>query len=149
MYKVEEFIAYGGIASVYASISPKGTLKKQHITKHVANPMLRHEACAMEILKGSPFVPSVDAWARSQYYERLSYYSAPWPYHRRLHRRRQVPRYRKYCPPCRPNISHMHSRHIIHCDIKPGNFLFGVDEHSKPVYLTASASRPTTAIPNL
>lgn len=62
-------------AAVYSAIAPTGTivaLKKQHVTKHVAHPMLRHEACAMEILKGHPSIPFVDAWGRSQYYEYLT-----------------------------------------------------------------------------
>ncbi|KAJ7207066.1 kinase-like domain-containing protein [Mycena pura] len=75
MYRAQELIAHGGLASVHTATAPTGTivaLKKQHITKHVAHPMLRHEACAMEILKGHPSIPLVDAWARSQYYEYLT-----------------------------------------------------------------------------
>jgi casein kinase 1 len=47
-------------------------IKKSHVTKHIKNSMLRHEACAMALLTGHPSIPSVYAWGRSQYYEYLA-----------------------------------------------------------------------------
>ena len=46
-------------------------LKKSHITKHIANPMLRHEVCALSLLAGHPSFPNVHVWGRSQYFEYL------------------------------------------------------------------------------
>ena len=46
-------------------------MKKAHVTKHVLHPALRHEACALLLLKGHPSTPDVYAWGRSQYYEYL------------------------------------------------------------------------------
>ena len=47
-------------------------MKKAHVTKHVRNPALRHEAAILVLLKGHPSIPIAYAWGRSQYYEYLA-----------------------------------------------------------------------------
>jgi hypothetical protein len=63
-------------------------IKKTHITKHVTNSMLRHEAAALLMIGGTtlcyhcvlpflirlghPSIPKVYAWGKSQYYEYIA-----------------------------------------------------------------------------
>lgn len=114
-------LIYNLIGKIYSAISPEGTilaLKKQHVTKHVARPMLRHEACAMIILEGHPSMPSVDAWARSQYYEYITMELLG-------------PALADVTEEGKSDIGDSISYvHIIHSDIKPANFIFGIGEHS-------------------
>ncbi|KAI0325554.1 kinase-like protein [Cubamyces sp. BRFM 1775] len=134
---LEKLLDRGGFSRVYlARIISSNTersghvvVKKAHVTKHVRHPALQHEACALLLLKGHQRIPDVYAWGRSQYYEYLAMEKLG----------RDVGSVLKD-----PNgltmrnlvalsiqmldaLEHVHAHGIVHCDIKPGNFLFTLD----------------------
>ncbi|KAG5640158.1 hypothetical protein DXG03_000902, partial [Asterophora parasitica] len=119
---------------VYLARSPTGALialKKQHVTRHVANLMLRHEACAMVLLKGHPSIPYVDAWGRSQYYEYLTMQLLGPTLAKSFGKgkRLDIPSAARAAEQMLDVLSHIHGS-IIHSDIKPGNILFGAENDS-------------------
>ncbi|KAJ7432332.1 kinase-like domain-containing protein [Mycena latifolia] len=140
MYKVEERIAIGGLGDVYAATSPTGgpvALKKQHVTKRIAHPMLLHEACALHLLAGHPAIPAVVAWGRTQFYEYLAMQRLGLSVEEFAPKDGCMdgPTAARLAEQMLDAIAHTHSRHIVHCDIKPGNFVFGTGPDSARVYL--------------
>ncbi|KAJ7074693.1 kinase-like domain-containing protein [Mycena amicta] len=137
---LDSLIDYGGFCRVYAGqvktsgvlpVESKVAVKKMHITKHVKNAMLMHEAAAFLKLKGHESVPAVYAWGRSQFFEYLalqllgptvSISSAPTM--RNL-----------VAVTCQmfDAIEHVHKHGFSHGDIKPGNFLFGTGNDGSDV----------------
>ncbi|KAI5899193.1 kinase-like protein [Schizophyllum commune H4-8] len=97
-------------------------VKKLHTTKHVRNPVLRHEACVMIVLQGHPAIPEVYAWGRSQYFEYLALEElgqdlttlSPLTLHNLVVLTCQL----------LDAVQFIHAHHIVHCDIKPSNVLF-------------------------
>ena len=121
-------------------------MKKAHVTKHVRYPALQHEACALLLLKGHPRIPDVYAWGRSQYYEYLaieklgqdvgSVLKTPGGLTLRnlVVLSTQMVRRTYYGVRTLSDLTlqfdaleHVHAHGIVHCDIKPGNFLFTLD----------------------
>ncbi|KAI5899203.1 kinase-like protein [Schizophyllum commune H4-8] len=129
-----ECIGYGGCGTVYSAkiVGAPDTrivaVKKARTEDSVDNPLLRHEACAMIRLRGHPAIPQVCAYGRSQIYEYLALEKLGDDLG---------------CLSQTPNgltlqslvavawqmldaIEFIHFHGIVHCDIKPGNFLAGV-----------------------
>ncbi|KZV89784.1 kinase-like protein [Exidia glandulosa HHB12029] len=130
---LDKLVGRGGFSRVYlarvtSSSSAIGTevaVKKMHITKHVQNSVLRHEACAYILLAGSGHssVPEVYAWGRSQYYDYLALELLGDDV---LSVREGLTLRNFVILACAmlDALEHVHSRGIVHCDVKPGNFLF-------------------------
>ncbi|KAI5899215.1 kinase-like protein [Schizophyllum commune H4-8] len=122
----------GGNSRVYrarvTSESPPRILavKVVHTTKHVKNPMLRHEACAIISLRGHASVPEVYALGRTQYYEYLALEELGPNIFSPLKSSSGLTMRNLIALTCQmiDAVQHMHSRNLVHGDIKPGNFLF-------------------------
>ncbi|KZV95121.1 kinase-like protein [Exidia glandulosa HHB12029] len=136
---LNELVGSGGFSRVYAArviaTAPTTTkvtktttgaliaVKKMHITKHAKNSVLRHEACAYLLLAGHPCVPEVYAWGRSQYYDYLALELLGEDV---LLVQDGLTQYNfvVIATAMLDALEHVHSRGLIHCDVKPNNFLF-------------------------
>ncbi|KAI1787284.1 kinase-like domain-containing protein [Ganoderma leucocontextum] len=123
-------------------------LKKTSVTNHVRHPTLLHEACALVLLRGTsrsnPYetrsgFPRSIAWGRSQYFEYLVM--------ERLGRslkdtidtigatRLTLRNLVVLICQMLDITEHLHEKGIIHCDLKPHNFLFGLGQNAGRLHL--------------
>ncbi|KAM5536437.1 hypothetical protein V8D89_009873 [Ganoderma adspersum] len=133
------FIATVTAAACSEDVGQEFAMKKASVTNHVRHPMLLHEACALVLLRGHPSIPKVVAWGRSQYFEYLVMDLLGTDLGKTL----------KATEPQGPTLrnavvlicqmldvlEHVHEKGIVHCDIKPGNFIFGTGEHAGRLHL--------------
>ncbi|PIL26824.1 transporter [Ganoderma sinense ZZ0214-1] len=145
----KEHLGSGRHGQVYAATSTMAArsddvgrvfaLKKTAVTNHVRHPMLLHEACALVLLRGHPSVPRVVAWGRSQYFEYLVMDRLGSTLDQTLktiepHRLTLRNAIVLVCQML-DVIEHVHEKGIVHCDIKPRNFVFGTKEHAGRLHL--------------
>ncbi|TRM58500.1 kinase-like domain-containing protein [Schizophyllum amplum] len=107
-------------------------VKKSRITRRLAvmkNPMLRHEACAMLTLRGHPSIPEVYAWGRTQIFEYLALEMLGDTIDTSLDLDEGLTMRNLIALVCQmlDALAHVHSHHIVHCDVKPDNFLFDLN----------------------
>ncbi|KAI1787228.1 kinase-like domain-containing protein, partial [Ganoderma leucocontextum] len=111
-------------------------LKKVRVTNHVRHPLVLHEACALLALRGHPGIPQVFAWGRSQYFEylameRLGKNLVDIIEESGLSLRNLIV---LICQ-MMDVIEYVHQKGIIHCNVKPHNFVFGQSENIGRLYL--------------
>ncbi|KAI5899173.1 kinase-like protein [Schizophyllum commune H4-8] len=130
---LDEKIASGGNGEVYRAHTidldaPTRVfaVKKLHTTKHVRNPMLLHRACAMIHLRGHPSIPKVYALGQTQYYEYLALEELGPDIYTPLESPEGLTMRNLVALTCQmiDALQHVHSHHLVHCDVKPANFLF-------------------------
>ncbi|KAI1782080.1 kinase-like domain-containing protein [Ganoderma leucocontextum] len=145
-YKYKDTLGTGSYGIVYSArvtsssrvalVNTVVAMKKSRITNHVRHPMVLHEACALLRLRDHPGIPQVFAWGRSQYFEYLAM----------EHLGDNLPATVKDVGLTQRNliilicqmldvIKYVHEKGIIHCDIKPNNFVFGLGENLGRLYL--------------
>ncbi|PIL27919.1 hypothetical protein GSI_09954 [Ganoderma sinense ZZ0214-1] len=113
-------------------------LKKIRTSDYVKYPVLLHEACGLVLARGkssSLFKRPTD-WGRSQFYEYLAIELlgcdlATLFQDRPLTRRNFV----SVVLQMFAAVKHVHASGILHCDIKPENFMLGRGENAGRVYL--------------
>ncbi|KAM5536434.1 hypothetical protein V8D89_009870 [Ganoderma adspersum] len=111
-------------------------MKKAPVTNHIRHPMLLHEACALVLLQGHPSIPKAIAWGRSQYFEYLvmerlessldDTIKAPGYATKLTLRNLVILMYQML-----DVVEHVHDKGIVHCDVKPRNFVFGSQSGGK------------------
>ncbi|KAI0753966.1 kinase-like domain-containing protein [Daedaleopsis nitida] len=101
-------------------------VKRSHTARSIVNPILRHEACALHLLRGKRNIPKVYCWGTSNHYEYLGM--------QKLERTltcyfiaRDGVSLRNLAAIAYQlidAIEFVHARGIIHGDIHPGNLMF-------------------------
>ncbi|KAI1788218.1 kinase-like domain-containing protein [Ganoderma leucocontextum] len=126
-------------------------IKKAPVTNHVRHPILLHEVCALVLLRGvsmsmsisnnwvperHPNIPRVLGWGRSQYFEYLVMKRLG-PDLEDTVKEIGLTEQNTIVLVCQmlDAIEHIHGKGIVHCDIKPSNFVFGRGDNAGRLYL--------------
>ncbi|RDX50613.1 kinase-like protein [Lentinus brumalis] len=116
-------------------------VKKCHVTDHVEHPRLQHEACALVLLQGHRAIPDVYAWGKSQFYEYLALELLDTDFSDikgKLTLRNLV----AIAVQVLDGLEHVHSRGIVHCDVKPSNLMLGLEEDGRVRLIDFGICRP-------
>ncbi|KIM74256.1 hypothetical protein PILCRDRAFT_80244 [Piloderma croceum F 1598] len=134
-YSIGQRLGSGSYSIVYEGKNSRGNavaVKKSRVTTSVAHTLLRHEACALVLLTPHKGFPRAHAWGRSQWFEYLAMDLLGPSLSDML--RMQGGQFNvggvllltiQMARSLIDMLEHLHSRHIVHCDIKPNNLLFG------------------------
>ncbi|KAI1787224.1 kinase-like domain-containing protein [Ganoderma leucocontextum] len=111
-------------------------LKKARVTNHIRHPLLLHEAWALILVRGHPNIPRVVGWGRSQYFEYLVMERLR-PDLKHTVKEIGLTERNTVALVCQmlDAIEHIHGKGIVHCDIKPSNFVFGRGDNAGRLYL--------------
>ncbi|KAM5541542.1 hypothetical protein V8D89_004732 [Ganoderma adspersum] len=105
-------------------------VKVCHISNKVRHPLLLHEACALSILKGHRSIPAVFAWGRSQFFEYMALQRLGTTLQEAFQgdERKPLSLRNMVVLVCQmiDAVQHVHSKGIVHRDIKPDNFILGL-----------------------
>ncbi|RPD52789.1 kinase-like protein [Lentinus tigrinus ALCF2SS1-7] len=136
----DRLLARGGFGRVYSGImklddkAPSKDIALKRV-RHVAGaesrlcPLLRHEACALVLLKEHPNIPKVYAFGASQYYEYLAMQRLGMTLHEYFEDAKQqltLCNVVSIAYQMLDVLEYVHSRGIVHCDISPSNMMFDV-----------------------
>ncbi|TRM61006.1 kinase-like domain-containing protein [Schizophyllum amplum] len=140
--KIDELIAFGACGRVYTgriTSDPEDrvvAVKKSLWAPAIKNPMLRHEACTLVALKGHPSIPEVFAYGRSTGKLEQVYGSRPEMLGADIDsvlgdpEGLTMPNLVALACQMMDALEYVHSQHIVHCDVKPFNFLFDLNPAS-------------------
>ncbi|KAI4523348.1 kinase-like protein, partial [Schizophyllum commune Loenen D] len=126
------------VASPHPMASGTVAVKRCWTDRKVKNPMLLHEACATLLVRGHPAIPHIYAYGRSQCLEYIALerlgpsIDSCLREGGMLDMRGGLTMRNLIALTCQmlDAINHVHSFGLVHCDIKPKNFLFDVNEAS-------------------
>ncbi|KAL1681146.1 kinase-like domain-containing protein, partial [Schizophyllum commune] len=126
------------VASPHPMASTTVAVKRCWTDGKVKNPMLLHEACATLLVRGHPAIPHIYAYGRSQCLEYIALerlgpsIDSSLREGGMLDMRGGLTMRNLIALTCQmlDAIDHVHSFGLVHCDIKPKNFLFDVNEAS-------------------
>ncbi|KAI1786732.1 kinase-like domain-containing protein [Ganoderma leucocontextum] len=148
-YLSKDRIGKGGYGKVFAakitSVGDNGVgetvetdvaLKKARVTNHIRHPLLLHEAWALIVVRGHPNIPRVLGWGRSQYFEYLIM-ERHGPDLEHTVKEIGLTERNAVALICQmlDAIEYIHGKGIVHCDIKPSNFVLGRGDNAGRLYL--------------
>ncbi|TRM61000.1 kinase-like domain-containing protein [Schizophyllum amplum] len=130
--KIDDLISFGACGRVYTGritsdpMERVVAVKKSLWAPSIKNSMLRHEACTILALKGHENIPQVFAYGRSQCFEYMALEILGADIDTPLGNPEGLTVSNLVALACQMigALEHAHSHHIVHCDVKPFNFLF-------------------------
>ncbi|KAI1792270.1 kinase-like domain-containing protein [Ganoderma leucocontextum] len=133
------YVATATMAAHDADVGQAFAMKKTPVTNHVRHPMLLHEACALVLLGEHPGIPKVVGWGRSQYFEYLVMERLGPNLEDTVNKigATQLTQRNLVILICQMLVvvEHVHESGIVHCDLKPRNFVFGTGENTGRLHL--------------
>ncbi|KAI0060700.1 kinase-like protein [Artomyces pyxidatus] len=119
-------------------------VKKTRISITIQRPPLEHEVKVLMLVSGHPAVPSVLAYRRIEYFEFIAF-ELKGQNLRNLVNERGTPPIQfviNVADQMLSALEHVHSRRIVHRDVKPSNILARIDDYSSFALIDFGISRP-------
>ncbi|KAI5119746.1 hypothetical protein M0805_004078 [Coniferiporia weirii] len=140
-YLVGQRIASGGFGSVFSGEAPDGkqvAIKYERTYSNITRPYLQHEADVYRLLEGSPCVPVVYAYGREERWN-IMVFDLLGPSLQALFvkcgRKFSLKTTVMLATQIIECVEYVHSKGIVHRDIKPDNFLMGLNSSNSAVHI--------------